>query len=185
MSMRLLLAPALFFPMLCIAQGLSYEKLVVDERGLGPVHLGTELSSASALLGIDIEASSFHYGDDNCASYALGKSRDDWDIRFITVNRKIGKIDIFTSKVKTTRDLGVGSLGTAVTETYTGTHRVFPAHDASESTVQVRTVVGTILEFTGQRPEPIQHSTHAVEPPESVRYYSIGLAGVGSVEGCL
>lgn len=183
--MRLFLFLSIFLPTLSIAQGLFYENLVIDENGLGPVTLGMDLSSASEVLGIDIKTNSYHYGDDECSSYAFGKSIDDWDIRFITVERKIGKIDIFSEQVRTSRGLGVGSPGTAITEAYAGDYSLLPAHDAYESTVQVKTTAGTILEFTGQRSRRAGDSIHAIKPPDRIRYYSISLPGVGSSEGCL
>jgi len=186
LSLQALLLLTLFLATSIPAQAGQYRSLTVGERGLGPIVLGEDLSEASRLLGINIKTSAFHYGDEDCSSYALGLSEDDWDIRFITVGGKIGKIDIFIDEIRTNQGVGVGSTGAEIRQAYGGATRVLPAHDASESLLRVKTGSGTLLEFVGPRTRPIQQRSQSrIEMPEKIRYYSIGLPNIGTTEGCL
>ncbi len=166
------------------AHSSAYRSLVVSEEGLGPIRLGMKLSTASDLLGIDIEQSAFHYGDASCSSYALGASQRDWELRFIVVGGKIGKIDVYTKDIRTSHGVGVGSSGAEVKAAYSEGLRILPAHDPSESTIQVKTDVGTVLEFTGQQARRTPPDS-GLDAPTTVERYSVGLPGAGTVEGCL
>lgn len=186
LSLRALLFHTLFLATASHAQTGQYRSLTLGERGLSPILLRGDLSEASRLLGINIKTSAFHYGDEDCSSYALGLSEYDWDIRFITVGGKIGKIDIFIDEIRTKEGVGVGSTGAEIRQAYGDATRVLPAHDASESLLRVKTRSGTLLEFVGPRAKPIQQRSQSqIEMPEKIRYYSIGLPNVGTTVGCL
>jgi len=158
----------------------------VNDRGLGPVALGSDVPSASKALGVDIPQVSYHYGDVGCTSYALGPSEEEWDIRFIVEYGKIRKIDIFTDAIKTSEGAGVGMPMGKVKNIYSGRYTVEGAHQWPEKTIKVKLPSGASLEFTGPQLDPEEwKGKTAPRPEEVVRVYSIGFPGAGSVEGCL
>lgn len=186
MSYRRLMMFITFLAASPFAQGQEYLSMTVNDHGLGALRLGSELAAASTLLGIDIEHESFHYGDEECSSYALGRSESEWDIRFIVEFGKIAKIDIFTESIATKEGVGVGNLMSEVTQMYAGRYSIVPAYEWPEKTIQVKLKTGAILEFTGPRLNPGEwKGDPSKQPKEVVRHFSIGKPGVGTVEGCL
>lgn len=169
-----------------LAQGQEYLSLTVNEFGLGPVRLGSEWKEASAMLGVDTEHQAFHYGDEACSSYAFGRSEDEWDIRVIVEFGKVAKIDIYAGSIATKEGIGVGNLMSEVTQMYAGRYSIAPAYEWPEKTIQVKLKTGAVLEFTGPKLNPGEwRHDPSRQPKEVVRRFSIGMPGVGSVEGCL
>lgn len=168
------------------AKDIPYESLQAHEGGVGPVRLKMNVDKASAKLGVDIEKAPYQYGDEECSSCAFGESEYDWNMRFIVSDGKIGKIDVYIDKVRTEDDLGVGSTSEDIFAVYGDRARLRPAHEPSESVLSVKTGNKRYISFTGPHPGEVKRGMNETNhPPSEVSSYSIGVFGVGSVEGCL
>lgn len=165
-------------------QLITLKKLKVHNDGVGNIKLGMSLDDASKILKIDIENTPLQYGDIGCHSYAIGISNNDWIIRFITENNKIGKIDIFVNELKLANGISVGSRSSLIRTIYKGKFHLGGAHDPSMGVITIPLKNDIYLAFRVNHTilhEGIgEHSAN-----DQVDSFSIGYKGVGSVEGCL
>jgi len=164
----------------------SLNNLVVHSKGIGEVELGMSIHEASDKLGIDVWSSPYQYGSQNCYSYALAYSKDDWVIRFIVEDEKIAKIDVFGNTIPTDNDIKIGDTASRVMDLYPGRYKLVGAHDPSMGIIIVPFTDNTGYEFTVDQNEYEEDSYIGKHTPDDkIINFSVGLMGAGTVEGCL
>lgn len=163
-------------------------RLTITGKGIGPVKIGMHVDEASKLLGIDIKQTKYQYGDVSCHSYALGNNEFDWVIRFLTKDEKIGVIDIYDPAISMLNGLAVGKSMKDVQFKYAKQYIIQPAHEWPDKSIVVESVDGIRVQFTGPLliEKDVKNPAYPVDKVnELVQKISIGIRGVGSVEGCL
>lgn len=158
-------------------------ELTLTAEGLGPITLGTTLDEASGILQLDLSASPFSYGDEDCYSTAVGTGEYEWLARFIAVKERIGVIDIYGPGIATDRGIDVDSTMRDAMAAYPD-GKLYSAHDAYERVWHVPLDGDRYLAFTGSFIEP-GDTLDDEEGEGRIRAITLGRRGVGSVEGCL
>ncbi len=161
---------------------------MITEKGFGPVEIGMHLDEASKALGIDIKQTKFQYGDVQCHSYALGIGEYDWVVRFITRDEMVGKIDVYEPAILMTNGLAVGKPMKDVQSMYVNQYKIYPGHEWPDKSIVITGINGISLEFKGPllSQQDIQSPIYPIDKVnEVIGSISVGLQGVGTVEGCL